>query len=425
MERQVNVIMNFVFENYSYNFVSCKDINTSTLPRFAPSPFAETVINFGGSGQRFSLPTAPTKYIIATGVNHHPVDWTSSQYTNNGRKGCFFYLNKKYISDLQNGNAMLLFDQSFEGYQTTWLWDYFHRECAEYNINPRAIIYVTGNLIADEQYNKWALSNHVTERINVIPYSHFEKDVFMMANSVSSPTSIAKSLCYKQKNKADISTYNCLQKRLRSHRIWLYTELFKAELLKDGLVSMNPCNNCNTQMEGRIVDDGVLNAANKLLPLNLYSVSNNLEPDNFYIRRILNQVYLDTWVSIISEASFADDENTVFISEKTFKSIASFHPFIIFGNKGSLQKLREMGYKTFDGFIDETYDTLSTFDRMQAVIHAIGKINAIEDKFAWFLSMRDILKHNYNVLKINSEKNNEAIEKLNICYSNYLKKDLK
>jgi len=410
--------MNFVFENQLSNFTSCDDINNSGIRRFSLSPMVETLINFSAGYERCSIYNRPKKYIIPTGVNHHPNDWTGASHLNN-RQGCFSYLSKLYLHDLRNGNAMLLFDQSLEGYQTTWLWKYFHDECEKYQIDPNAVIYVTGNLIAASQYEYWAVSNNIKDRISVISYSHFEKDIFTIATSDQKLISLTDSINYKKENLEKIKTYNCLQKRLRNHRVWFYTELFKSNLLNDGLVSMNVCDSRFVSMEGRILDQNLLSDSNALLPLTLYNKPNNTEPDNFYIRRILKEVYLDSWVSVISEASFSDDENTVFISEKTFKSIASFHPFIIFGNKGSLKKLKEMGYKTFDGFIDESYDELSTFERMDAIINSIKKINYINDKLSWFMSMQEILNHNYEVLKRNSEKLNPAVKLLNRSYKSY------
>jgi hypothetical protein len=114
------------------------------------------------------------------------------------------------------------------------------------------------------------------------------------------------------------------------------------------------------------------------------------------------EIVLDSWISVISEASFG--ENTCFISEKSFKPIACYHPFIIAGNKLSLHYMREMGYKTFHPFIDETYDTLECWERMTAIVESLKKIQQIpaEQKLDWFCGMQEILEHNYQVLKNNS-----------------------
>jgi hypothetical protein len=134
---------------------------------------------------------------------------------------------------------------------------------------------------------------------------------------------------------------------------------------------------------------------------------------NLFEHDLNHQATLDTWVSVVSEASFA--ENTCFISEKTFKPIATRHPFIMYGNKHSLRYLRELGYKTFHGFIDESYDELESWDRLDAIIQILKDIRAMsnEKKIQWFISMKDILDHNFKVLSDNSTVNMpKAIETL-------------
>jgi L-rhamnose mutarotase len=84
-------------------------------------------------------------------------------------------------------------------------------------------------------------------------------------------------------------------------------------------------------------------------------------------------------------------------------------------------KLKEMGYKTFEVFIDESYDQLPTFERFDAIIEAIKKIDAIEDKMAWYKSMEDILTHNYNVLMTSTNRVPVAIEELQNYYNDYFK----
>jgi hypothetical protein len=91
------------------------------------------------------------------------------------------------------------------------------------------------------------------------------------------------------------------------------------------------------------------------------------------------------------------------------------------GNKGSLKELRDMGYKTFEGFIDEQYDELPTFERYDAIVESIKKIIAIEDKAGWFKSMRPILEHNYETLKNNATKINPAFISLEQTYNKYFK----
>jgi len=409
-------VINFVFEdsiNFK-NFIASTDVNRSGINTFAASPIAVIMLQRTQMASLFNMKNKPKPYIIATGVNHHPSDWIGLD-----KLSPFSFLNKKQLKDVQNNKAMILFDQSLEGYQTLWLWERIHTECANYSINPNCIIYVTGNLLAEEQYTEWANINNIINFINVIPYTHFEADVANISQRNNINCTFEKQITYKFKN--DILSFNCLQKRLRNHRIWFYIRLFEEDLLKHGLVSMNPYSPVNIFMDGKSIESPKATAANKSLPLLLYGKNNNEHPDDFYITRIQDNVFLDSWVSVISEASFADCDNELFLSEKIFKPIACHHPFIIFGNKNSLHELRKMGYKTFNGFIDESYDTLPTFERLDAIIESIKKIIAIKDKTLWYNSMKEILVHNYNTLISNSQKINPAIIQLENAYTRYFK----
>lgn len=400
--------MNVVFENLpeKLNFVDCQDVVSSGIRRFTPSPMLSTMTK--GKHKTFTHSHALRHYIIPTGVNHSPSDWASAN-------SILDNLSPVYMKDLQSGKALLCIDQSLEGYQTGWLWDYFHRDCAKHGVDPTAIVYVTGNSLAPKQYKHWCNALNIERRIKVIAYEHFELDVQFMAENRKTPYTWMSQLKYKREH--DIKTYNCLNKRLRPHRIWMYTELYKNNLLDKGLVSMNPYHISNIGIDGKNLDINLLKEASHHLPLDLYGNSNTEHPDNYYIRRILDQVYLDSWVSVVSEPQFAESEQSVFCSEKVFKSIASFHPFIIVGGQGILQRLRDLGYKTFDGWIDETYDTLPSTERFEAIADAIKKIDAIEDKLAWFASMKDVLTHNYNLFV--NRKQPPAFLEMEQYYSEY------
>lgn len=412
--------MNFVFEDIDnhLNFTSCSDIIGSGARRFAPSPIAQTILHRTQMAKMFPMTHKPRPYIIATGVNHSPNDWTGcSKAIGNDKKTVFSYISKKQLNDIRDGKAMLLFDQSLEGYHSEWLWEFFHKECRDFQISPESVIYVTGNSLCDKQYDKWADDNNIKNRLTAIPYVHFEADVYNNSIWSSLDISVNKHISYKNAN--EIKDFNCLQKRLRGHRIWFYIRMFEEELLKYGLISMNPFDSNFVYFEGRAFPKERAEIANSMLPLLIYGKNNNEFDDLYYIKRIQDQVCLDSWVTVISEPSFSDYDQQLFLSEKVFKPIVCFHPFIVLGNKNSLKELRDMGYKTFDGFIDERYDELPTFERYDAIVESIKKIIAIKDKAAWFEAMRPILEHNYENLKKNATKINPAVIKVQQSYNKY------
>jgi hypothetical protein len=122
---------------------------------------------------------------------------------------------------------------------------------------------------------------------------------------------------------------------------------------------------------------------------------------------------------LITESSYFEYEHSVFISEKTFKPIACMQPFIIVGSKHTLKYLRKLGYKTFDGFIDESYDDCDDDIRFAAIIKSLEKIKQIDDKISWLESMREILEHNHKLfLSIGDSKSFEHQE-ITKYYENY------
>lgn len=65
--------------------------------------------------------------------------------------------------------------------------------------------------------------------------------------------------------------------------------------------------------------------------------------------------YNQTYFSIVSETT-TYTKYRLHVTEKTFKPISFFHPFVIFGQPGTLSYLHELGFETFENLFDETYD---------------------------------------------------------------------
>lgn len=412
--------MNFIFEDLDKfeNFISCTDVNVSGIKRFTPSPFVTTLIqykinnkqlnNFDVSSIKLSNdPGLFERYIIASGVNHSPDEWYGPHRTN-----LFMHLPDQYFKDLQNRKAFLLLDQTHEGYHEEWLYDRIHLDCEFFGINPSQIIYVTGNLKEADQYDKWIKYKLFEGKMCVIPYAHFEKLILEKSQLLRNDRPLLKfenQLEYKLQHIDKIKTFNCLQKRSRPHRIWMFRELWKHGLISDNIISMNMFDFDKTYYMNKFMDENDYNQFSKLLPI-LPPGTQIEHPFSHhscgrYLTTINEDIMADSWVSVISEASFGED--TCFISEKSFKPIAAMHPFIIFGNKFSLKYLRELGYKTFQPYIDETYDKLDTWSRLDAIIQELKRLNSLSknEKLKMFKELEPILKHNYLNFVSNPTKN--------------------
>ena len=99
---------------------------------------------------------------------------------------------------------------------------------------------------------------------------------------------------------------------------------------------------------------------------------------------------------LVTETVAGDDHHGhVFLTEKTFKPILLKMGFVIAGRMGVLKKLRDLGFKTFSDYWDESYDTMDWWpDRRDALVKTIEDI-ILDDVHVPL----DILEYNYNVLK--------------------------
>ena len=69
--------------------------------------------------------------------------------------------------------------------------------------------------------------------------------------------------------------------------------------------------------------------------------------------------FTDAYCNLVLETHFdADQSGGAFLTEKTFKPIKYGQPFFIIGCAGSLQTLRDLGYRVFDNVFDNSYDTI-------------------------------------------------------------------
>jgi hypothetical protein len=111
--------------------------------------------------------------------------------------------------------------------------------------------------------------------------------------------------------------------------------------------------------------------------------------------------YSNSYFSLISETETSDQ--CIFITEKTYKPIYAGHPFIIWGNPGTLMYLRSIGYKTFPTLFDESYDNeLDPVKRLEMIIVQVKKFKDLNDsiKYKLIKTQNDIIRHNHgNFLK--------------------------
>lgn len=115
---------------------------------------------------------------------------------------------------------------------------------------------------------------------------------------------------------------------------------------------------------------------------------------NFPLRKYYSRCFVD----VISETRFA--QPTANISEKFLQAVMFRTPFIMVAPPYTLEYIKELGYKTFSDFWDESYDTeedhASRLHRLYTVFEGLdGRTQ--EDMELMYEDMSEIIAHNHNL----------------------------
>lgn len=98
-----------------------------------------------------------------------------------------------------------------------------------------------------------------------------------------------------------------------------------------------------------------------------------------------------------------------FATEKTYKAIACAKPFIIFSTPWFLKEFKQLGYKTFSPFIDESYDDIENdLERLKAISSEMKRLNELsESEFAELLSKcQENASHNLRLFEEQAKNQN-------------------
>ena len=178
-----------------------------------------------------------------------------------------------------------------------------------------------------------------------------------------------------------------LNKQPRDHRVKLYKKLLDKGVLENSLYTNWPNRKLPPEYE---------------LPWAQNYPSLGKDQD------IFEKPYNDTACSIVSETN--DNDHEVFMTEKIWKPIMAQHVFIVHGNYLYLQKLKEMGFKTFNNYFEEAYDLDRDPNiRVDTIVDVCDRLRDAP----WqdiYLQSQALRKYNFNHF-FNQEKLSEEINK--------------
>lgn len=207
--------------------------------------------------------------------------------------------------------------------------------------------------------------------------------------------------------------FECLLGRKKPHRDQVYNHIKNNNSIFTKYGSSEHTINFNNEEEWIFGSDGIT-----ITPDQKYSVT---QIDYMGRKVRLSQiiplsVYNKSYYSIVAETN--TDSLFTFLTEKTAKPLIAGRLFVIAGNKHSLRTLHNLGFKTFDSVIDESYDSIdSQFKRINAMLKQVDYL-CTQDPEEIYKKIEPVVKHNQELI-LNREWQKEFLQiffsKLKTC----------
>jgi hypothetical protein len=267
--------------------------------------------------------------------------------------------------------------------------------CTKHNLRNNCYRFVSGNTAAKQLEN-------------FVYFTDFEL-WYYQRNQASAPLKI-----HHQQREREFTVLN------RLHKSW--RALIMTDLMHLGILDNSYWSYCES---GKFIDTDcpikigkfTYDATEEFLKSAPY-ISDELDHDQRNDHSTLvPKYYVNSYCNIVMETHFdADQSGGAFLTEKTFKPIKHGQLFFIAGPAGSLQLLRKLGYRVFDGILDNSYDqepdhTQRWLKLSKAICHAREHLHEL------FHNALSDIEHNQQLFVSNkANRLNTLIKEINEHY---------
>jgi len=348
------------------------------------------------------------KYIYPILVSPHFDEFTGVNVQNYPKlNGEYFWkhISAEVLDDARKGTAIILLDFGQENYVEKESYHRLH-ECLRYSRIPKENIILAFNSFNSKQiYEMWFPEEE--RRLEVHNWPGVVANTSFHFNSMiehKDPSCVLEQDFIESRNTPRPNKFLFKIRRPRGHRMALLFYMASENLLDLGDWScLSPLDYRQNEIDymrnyyDLYMDESVVKTLYDKIPHNL-----QVEPlSNFTNVSAWNDTtsvsYLNTYFYICSETFTQVHGDYKSITEKVFKPMVNYLPFVFVAYPGALQLLRNLGFKTFHPFIDESYDTeLNESKRLNMLGKEIKRICSMskEELHVWYWSMESILRHN-------------------------------
>ncbi len=356
---------------------------------------------------------------------------------------------KELIADNKMSLFLCLMGESFGCDEWNWI-EKLTQSIIGHGLADGKIAISCADLRFNKSYEEWCKVNPTISSQfkfkNVVPYEYFQhlylnqflsrtgrmfpdgKPCKSGTEGALKPISEAEVMWNVPHAESKTKDFLCMNARIRPHRVALVSELHRLGL-HDNFISLlfrgeSVDSIANKNIFHNYVREKLLEDEKQIEWYDTMYVKNRLKrrivldahEEVISDDRVLNKKYFEeSYFSLVTETNFGipfDNlhtnevilglENpynkTFFITEKTFKPLAYFHPILMLGSPGTLAFLQDEGYETFPEMFDESYDLITDDkERFNAVVHQAytWSKKSDADKREIYDSVKKKLHHNH------------------------------
>ncbi len=277
---------------------------------------------------------------------------------------------------LRAGQCRVAFDASLEGTpHSEALTGLFHGALRRLGVTPGQAIYITQDRGYEADYGRYCQAAGLGPPMTVLVYDYWIRRFFTYAPEEGEALFHSRLDAFRRRSAERARRFVSLNWSPRPHKILFLLRLLRDGLWSEGHISFGGFeqlrrtkNKSLLQVQKKIrTTEGFEDLAATLLPfmptLDAFGEislddtggdgATGQVPDKFTGDTGIS-AFETSWFSVVTETEML--ARPCRITEKPFRALVNFHPIVVLGNPGALRLIRELGFESFGGLFDESYD---------------------------------------------------------------------
>lgn len=342
------------------------------------------------------------KYIYPIKVSPHVNDFLGMAYPGQKVNGEYFWKNisEQVLNDIRNGDAILFLDWAQENHLNFAQLTQLNNIIDVAALPTENVIFAHNGFNLQEEYERMFTPDQRRFTVKNWPFLMFHNSWHWDHNR---NCTVSEKQFLDSKTHLRDNHFLFRIRRTRHYRIALLYKMASAGLLDmgdwsmldEGLLEWKGIHMANEYSLG--YDHQAIQQLHTQFPHKLKS-----EPEAHFYNISgwgdIKSVHSITSYFDITTETYMEGNYKSF-TEKVCKPLMNFQPFVLISFCGALKMLQKLGFKTFEGFIDESYDDeLDHVKRLSMAYDEITKLCKMtkQEIHDWYWQMEEILIHNHN-----------------------------